>query len=207
MSAFDAFSIMKSGRWISKQSFLSGFHEERLYVIQSEGFVDPKCANKVCKLKQSIYGLVEASRSWNIRFDEVIKAYGFIQTFWEACIYKKVSGSSIEFLILYVDDILLIGNDVEFLNSIKGYLNKSFSMKDLSEAAYILGIKIYRDRQRHLIGLSQSTYLDKFWRSSKWISQRKGSCLCYKAWSWVRLNARPLQKIERIWKMFPMNQP
>ena len=68
----------------------------------------------------------------NIRFDEVIKAYGFIQTFGEACIYKKVSGSSVAFLILYVDDILLIGNDIEFLDSIKGYLDKNFSMKDLS---------------------------------------------------------------------------
>ena len=57
-----------------------------------------------------------------------------------------MSGSSVAFLILYVDDILLIGNDIEFLDSIKGYLNKSFSMKDLREAAYILGIKIYRDR-------------------------------------------------------------
>ena len=49
----------------------------------------------------------------------------------------------------------------EFLDNIKGYLNKNFSMKDLGEAAYLLGIKIYRDRSRHLIGLSQSTYLDK----------------------------------------------
>ena len=115
----------------------------------------------MCKLQRSIYGLVQASQSRNISFDELIKAYGFIQTFGEACIYKKVSGSSIAFLILYVDDILLIGNDIEFVDSIKGYLNKSFSMKDLGEAAYILGIKIYRDRSRHLIGLSQSTYLDK----------------------------------------------
>ena len=71
-----------------------------------------------------------------------------------------MSGSSVAFLILYVDDILLIGNDIEFLYSIKGCLNKSISMKDLGEAAYILGIKIYRDRSIHLIGLSQSTYLD-----------------------------------------------
>ena len=71
----------------------------------------------------------------------MIKAYGFIQTYGEACIYKKVSGSSIAFLILYVHGILLIGNDVEFLNSIKGYLNNNFSMKDLSEAAYILGTR------------------------------------------------------------------
>ena len=69
---------------------------------------------------------MQAFWSWNICFDEVIKAYGFIQIFGEACIYKKVSGSSIAFLILYVDDIMLIGNDIEFLDSIKGYLNKSF---------------------------------------------------------------------------------
>ena len=54
-----------------------------------------------------------------------------------------------------------MGNDIELLESIKAYLNKSFSMKDLGEAAYILGMKIYRDRSRRLIGLSQSTYLDK----------------------------------------------
>ena len=72
----------------------------------------------------------------------MIKAYGFIQTFGEACIYKKVIGSSIAFLILYVDNILLIGNDIEFLDSIKVYLNKSFSMKDLGEAAYILVLEI-----------------------------------------------------------------
>ena len=76
---------------------------------------------------------MQASRSWNIHFDNVIKAYGFIHTFGEACIYKKVSGTSVAFLILYVDDILLIGNDIEFVDSIKGYLNKSFSMKDLGE--------------------------------------------------------------------------
>ena len=105
----------------------------------------------MCKLQRSIYGLVQASRSWNIRFDRMIKAYGFIQTFGEACIYKKVSGSSIAFLILYVDDILLIGNDTELLNSIKGYLSKNFSKKDLGEVAYTLSIKIYIDRSRRLI--------------------------------------------------------
>ena len=108
---------------------------------------------KCAKLQRSLFGLVQASRSWNIRFDRVIKAYGFIQTFGEAYIYKKLSGSSIAFLILYVDDILFIRNDTEFLNSIKGYLNKNFSMKDLGEAAYILAIKIYRDKSRRLIGL------------------------------------------------------
>ena len=62
-----------------------------------------------------------------------------------------MSGSSVAFLVLYVDDILLIENDTEFMNSIKGYLNKNFSMKDLGEVAYMLSIKIYKDRPRRLI--------------------------------------------------------
>ena len=109
-----------------KTAFPNGFLKEELYMMQPEDFDDPKGANKVCKLQRSIYGLVQASRSWNIRFDELIKPYGFIQTFREACIYKKVSGSSVAFLILYVDDILLMGNDIELLDIIKAYLNKCF---------------------------------------------------------------------------------
>ena len=82
-----------------KTAFLNGFLKEEFYMMQPEGFVDPKNANKVCKLQRSIYGLVQASQNWNIHFDELIKAYSFIQTCGEACIYKKVSGSTTAFLI------------------------------------------------------------------------------------------------------------
>jgi hypothetical protein len=144
-----------------KTTFLNGNIEEELYMVQPEGFVDPKDANKVCKLRRSIYGLKQASRSWNLRFDEVINGFGFVQNIEESCIYKKMSGSSVSFLVLYVDVILLIGKDVKILNSVKEYSNNNFSMKDMGEAAYVLGIKIYTDRSRHLLALSQSTYLDK----------------------------------------------
>ena len=63
-----------------KTTFLNGFLKEELYMMQQEGFVNPKGASKVCKLQRSIYGLVQASRSWNIRFDEMIKDFGFIQS-------------------------------------------------------------------------------------------------------------------------------
>ena len=77
---------MKSGKWINKTAFLNEFIKEELYMMQPEGFVDPKGADKVCKLQRSIYGLVQGSRSWNKRFDSVIKAYSFIQTCGEAYI-------------------------------------------------------------------------------------------------------------------------
>ena len=82
-----------------KTTFHNGFLKEELYMMQPEGFVDPKGANKMCKLQWSIYGLVQASRSWNTRFDKLIKAYSFIQTYGKACICKKVSGSTTTFLI------------------------------------------------------------------------------------------------------------
>ena len=75
--------------------------------------------------------------------------------------YKKTGGSAVVFLVLYVDDILLIENDISILQSVKIGLSKNFSMKDLREATYILEIKIYRDISKKFLGLSQSTYIDK----------------------------------------------
>ena len=72
-----------------KTAFLNGFIKEELYMMQPEGFVNPNGANKMCKLQRSIYGLVQASRSWNIRFDSVIKAYDFIQTFGRPVFTRK----------------------------------------------------------------------------------------------------------------------
>ncbi|WVZ50487.1 hypothetical protein U9M48_001733 [Paspalum notatum var. saurae] len=74
--------------------------------------------------------------------------------------YKKVSGSAlVNLLVLY--DILLIENNISMLEAVKDSLRKSFSMKDLGEIGYILGIRIYKDRSKRLIGLCQSTYIDK----------------------------------------------
>ncbi|GJW99939.1 retrotransposon protein, putative, ty1-copia subclass [Tanacetum coccineum] len=128
-----------------------------IYMVQPEGFVDPNHPRKVCKLQRSIYGLKQASRSWNKRFDEEIKRFGFDQNLDEPCVYQKASGSNVTFLILYVDDIIIMGNHIPSLQSVKDYLGKCFAMKDLGEAAFILGIKIYRDMSKRLIGLGAST--------------------------------------------------
>ena len=97
MLAIAAFYDYEIWQMDVKTAFLNGFLKEELYMMQPEGFVNPKGANQICKLQRSIYGLVQASRSWNIRFDKLIKGYSFIQTCGEARIYKKVSGSTIEF--------------------------------------------------------------------------------------------------------------
>ena len=82
-----------------KTTLLNGNLYEDVYITQPEGFTS-KDDNQVCKLQRSIYGLKQASRSWNIRFHETIKEFGFSQNQDEACVYKKVSGSDVVFLVM-----------------------------------------------------------------------------------------------------------
>ncbi|GJR47640.1 retrotransposon protein, putative, ty1-copia subclass [Tanacetum coccineum] len=131
-----------------KTAFLNGYLNEEVYMEQPQGFVSQKCPNRVCKLKRSIYGLKQASRQWNKRFDDEIKKFGFSQNRDEPCVYVKASGSYVTFLILYVNDILIMGNNIPMLQDVKSYLGRCFAIKDLGEAAYILRIKIYRDRSK-----------------------------------------------------------
>nr|GFA37909.1 hypothetical protein [Tanacetum cinerariifolium] len=158
-----------------KTAFLNGYLNEEVYMEQPKGFVNPKYPNCVCKLKCSIYGLKQASREWNKRFNDEIKKFGFTQNRDEPCIYIKSSGGNITFLILYVDDILLMGNSILMLQSVKTYLGKCFAMKDLGEAAYILGIKIYRDRSKRLIGLCQSAYIEEILKRYCMENSKRGS--------------------------------
>ena len=74
--------------------------------------------------------------------------------------FMKVSVNTITFLVLYVDDILIISNDVGMFSIVKAWLSKHFSIKDLEEASYIIGIQIYRDRSKRMLSLSQSRYID-----------------------------------------------
>ncbi|KAH7548543.1 hypothetical protein JRO89_XS14G0159900 [Xanthoceras sorbifolium] len=87
-------------------------------MMQPERFISQDQEQKVCKLEMSIYGLKQASRSWNIRFDAVIKTYGFEQNVDEPCVYKRIIDNRVIFLVLYIDDILLIGNDIWTLSKI-----------------------------------------------------------------------------------------
>ena len=144
-----------------KTAFLNGELEEEVYMKQPEGFPSSDGEQLVCKLKKSIYGLKQASRQWYIKFHNVISSFGFVENVMDQCIYLKVSGSKVCFLVLYVDDILLATNDKGLLHEVKQFLSKNFDMKDMGEASYVIGIKIHRDRFRGILGLSQETYINK----------------------------------------------
>jgi hypothetical protein len=144
-----------------KTAFLNGSLEEEVYMKQPEGFCSSEGENLVCKLNRSIYGLKQASRQWYLKFHEVITSFGFEENVMDQCIYQRVSGSHICFLVLYVDDILLATNDKGMLYEVKQFLSRNFDMKDMGEASYVIGIKIHRDRNRGILGLSQEAYINK----------------------------------------------
>ena len=91
-------------------------------MVQPVGFLKMGNGNLVCKLKNSIYGLKQASRQWYIKFDEVIIRNGFEDNVVDMCIYIKVTGSNFIFLVLYVDDILLATNETNLPAEIKQML-------------------------------------------------------------------------------------
>ena len=69
-----------------KTAFLNGKLIEEVYMEQPPGFETSTSTNKVCKLKRSIYGLKQASQSWNLRFDDAVKEFGFIRNSEEPCV-------------------------------------------------------------------------------------------------------------------------
>ncbi|GJV68782.1 retrotransposon protein, putative, ty1-copia subclass [Tanacetum coccineum] len=202
--------------------FLNGYLDEDIYMVQPEGFVDPKHPRKVCKLQKSIYGLKQASISWNKRFYEEIKRFGFTQNLDEPCVYQKASGSNVtpgemkrmqnvpyasavgsvdwksskqsttatfateaEYItaseaameavwIRKFISGLAIGNHIPSLQSVKTYLGNCSAMKDLGKVAFILGIKINRDRSKRLIRLSQSAYMDKILKRYRMDNSKRG---------------------------------
>ena len=137
-----------------EMTFLNGNLEEEVYMKQPKRFSSSGGEHLVCKFKKSIYGLKQASRQWYLKFHDVISSFGFVENIMDQCIYQKVSGSKICFLILYVNEILLATNDKGLLHEVKQFLSKNFDMKDMGYMTYVIGIKIYRDRFRGLLGLS-----------------------------------------------------
>jgi len=102
-----------------KTTFLNGNLEEGIYINQPIGFVSKGQEDKVSCLKRSIYGLKQSSRSWYFRFHEAITLFIFAMVSEDHCVYVKRTTREIMFLTLYIDDILLAGNNMEMINTTK----------------------------------------------------------------------------------------
>ena len=116
--------------------------------------------------KEIHYGLKQASRQWNLKFERTIKNFGFKENVEDNCVYTKFKNGKFIFLVLYMDGILLATNDVILLLETKKFLSSEFDMKDFGEASFVLGIEIHRDRSKGVLGLSQKAYIEKILKKS-----------------------------------------
>nr|GEY85183.1 retrotransposon protein, putative, Ty1-copia subclass [Tanacetum cinerariifolium] len=164
----ETFSLVADIRAIRILLAITAFYDYKIWQM------DIKTAFLNGHLSKDVY-MVQPERVWNKRFDVEIKKIGFTQNPDELCVYLKASGSSVAFLILYVDVILLMENNVTMLQEVKSWLCKCFSLKYFGEAAYILGIKIIRDISKRLIALSQSVYLEKILKKLRMENSKKGN--------------------------------
>ncbi|KAL5798714.1 hypothetical protein ACOSQ2_003534 [Xanthoceras sorbifolium] len=108
---------------------------------QPEGFIEAGKENLVCRLKKSLYGLKQAPRQWYKKFDSFISSNSFTRCQADHCCYIKKFDNSFIILLLYVDDILVAGSDMQEIINLKRELSKQFAMKDLGAAKQILGMR------------------------------------------------------------------
>ncbi|CAM8997858.1 unnamed protein product [Rhodiola kirilowii] len=132
---------------------------------QPIGYVDHRMPDHVCLLRKSIYGLKQSPRQWNIKFIECMISLGFFRSKYGTSLYlKRPKSGLILYLLMYVDDILIISNFESEIAKIKKQLSSNFDMRDIGIAKRILGINIVRDRPKKKMYLSQAEYIDKVFK-------------------------------------------
>jgi hypothetical protein len=120
------------------------------------GFVTAETAGKVCRLKKSLYGLKQSPRAWFDRFRKVVCGMGYGQCNGDHTLFYKHSEQKITILAVYVDDIIITGDDEGETTRLKKCLSQAFEVKDLGKLKYFLGIEVARSSKR--IALSQRKY-------------------------------------------------
>ena len=110
----------------------------------------------MCRLHKSLYGLKQASRQWFSKFSEAIRAIGYVQSRDDYSLFTRIQGKSFTSLLIYVDDILITGNDPMSIAEIKKFLHSQFHFKDLGDLKYFLGIEI--SSSKNGIFISQRKY-------------------------------------------------
>lgn len=139
-----------------KNAFLHGDLHEEVYMLPPPGMLK-KGDNRVCKLNKSLYGLRQASRQWFAKLSTALVKYGFVQSKADHSLFTMKSGNSFTVVLVYVDDLILAGNDLTQCAGVKTYLQKCFRIKDLGKLKYFLGLEVARSPAG--ISLCQRKYI------------------------------------------------
>jgi hypothetical protein len=125
-----------------KSAFLHGELEEEVYVSQPEGYVVEGKEQYVLKLSKALYGLRQAPRAWNVRLDRSLKKLKFRRCASEQAVYTRGVGKNAIILGVYVDDLIITGEDPVEIKEFKEQMTKEFEMSDLGLLSYYLGIEV-----------------------------------------------------------------
>jgi hypothetical protein len=128
----------------------------------------------VCKINKSLYGLKQSPRMWYKFFDTYILGLGFVRSRDDHCVYSKQVENHFIYVVLYVDDMLLVGNNMDemllvgnnmdVIKEVKSQLSSKFDMKDLGAANFILGMKIKRDPANKKFWLNLRKYVEAIFK-------------------------------------------
>jgi hypothetical protein len=140
-----------------KNAFLHGDLEEEVYMDIPPGYSVTTGTNEVCKLQRALYGLKQSPRAWFGRFSLAMKKYGFKQSDSDHTLFLKRQQGKVTALIVYVDDMIITGDDREEISRLQRQLASEFEMKNLGGLKYFLGIEVARSNQG--IFLSQRKYI------------------------------------------------
>lgn len=126
-------------------AFLQGTLNDEVYMEQPPSFVDADRPTHVCRLRKAIYGLKQAPRAWYVELQTFLTSSGFRNSVSDTSLFILQRGSSLVYLLIYVDDILVTGNDNSLIQQTLHALATRFSVKDHEELHYFLGIEATRN--------------------------------------------------------------
>jgi transposase InsO family protein len=123
-------------------AFLHGSLKEHVFMRQPPGFVDPNHPSHVCLLQKSIYDLRQAPRAWFEKFSSHLLTIGFTASLADPSLFVYKNGSTVIYLLLYVDDIILTGSVPAAIQELIRDLAQAFELKDLGPLKYFLGLQV-----------------------------------------------------------------
>ena len=140
-------------------AFLYGDLDEEIYMAPPEGIiVEKENTGKVWKLERSLYGLKQAPRCWNKKIHQFLESLGFRRNISDYATYSRGLGADQVILALYVDDLLIMSENLQEVLKVKAALSKQFEMVDFGEVSIVLGMRVTRDRRAGTLQIDQETY-------------------------------------------------
>ena len=149
------FSVVANKDWPlyqfdMKNAFLHGEIEEDVYLKPPPGFSDEYNQGEGCKLKKALYGLKQSPKAWFGRITTAMKRFGYRQSNSDHTLFLRNNGDQITCLVIYVDDMVITGNNAQKIDKLKSQLFQEVEMKDLGQLKYFLGIEVLRSKRGYL---------------------------------------------------------